>query len=178
MKKFKALVSSLTLLLTSPAFAFTPMACTFINGFYSGTYQDTSGLFPTQPFPLNMYLVYQNGMIYGYTLKADDGSGAGYGQKPYALIWGECQNNQISNLYVIKNTQTPCGDPASGPMPLTASNIYHLQINYENAMINANLAATLTPNGPSYSLPEDAMANQPLIHQAIVMSQSGIKTCH
>ena len=155
------------------------MLCTFINGFYKGSYQDTTGLFPDQAFPIHVYLVYENNRIYGYTLKDNDKEGAGYGVEPYALIWGNCENNQITNFYVIKNTSQACGDPAPGPMPLSRSTNYTLQINYENAMINANLNLKLSPSGEyTYSIPEDAAANQTLINQAIQFSEHGVQSCH
>ncbi len=161
-------------------FANTVPPCPLIGGFYSGTYQDTTGLFPNQAFPINTYLTYHNGMLYGYTLNSKDKMGAKYGSAPYALIWGTCNDNKLTNLYVIKRSNKPCGDPSPGPMILTTNSPLNITINYENAMINANLATTLSPNATQNNLLNQGKIspNQKLIYEAIGMATTGIQTCH
>ncbi len=166
---FKAMIVSSSIFMSLYSFA---DQCTAINGFYSGSYNDPTGLFPSGNFPMNAYLQYQKGMIYGYTLSAQDANGPAYGQAPYALIWGNCQNNHISNLYIIKNTSNPCGDPEPHPISLSYSGNLNLRLNYENAMINALLQANLSP---STSVPA---VNQDLLQAAINLAKQGIQTCH
>ncbi len=179
MKYWHKLVAlSLAMLFYSHAIA--DGICNTIKGFYTGTYIDTTGLFPSHAFPINAYLNFQNGMIYGYTLSSNDQTGPAYGQAPYALIWATCQNNQISNLYIIKNTVTPCGDPAPGPMPLTSNGPLNVNFNYENAMINANLKATLNQDNSEFanSSAFTQAVNNTLLQAAMTMAQAGIQTCH
>lgn len=147
--------------------------CNNIDGFYSGTYVDPTQLFPNKAFALNVFLTHENNMIYGYTLPSNDYNGAKYGQSPYAMIWANCQNNQITNLYVIKNSKFPCGTPARGPFRLSPATPLFLTINYENAMINASLKATLFPS------PVNQTVNQAALMQAQAFARSGnIQTCH
>lgn len=152
----------------------TPNQCPLVTGFYVGHYIDTTGLFPSTNFPINLYLKYQNGMVYGYTLAANDSQGPNYGKKPYALIWGKCQNNEIDNLYIVKNTKIPCGDPATTPSPLKPNTALTLHLNYENAMINADLTATLSPSTSMIA----QIVDHPLLNAAIKLGQTGVQTCH
>lgn len=168
-RKFSLLCASLVLSINT--FAAPANYCNTINGFYKGTYVDTTGLFPNKPFPVKVYLTNQGNMIYGYTLRAGDNNGGGYGQAPYAAIWGTCENSQITNLYVIKNRNNPCGDPAPGPMTVNAGSPLNLVFNYENAMINANLNVTLSPL-------KNQNLNQSLLSQTEAMAKAGVQTCH
>jgi len=157
-----------------PAPVTVPHQCLSVTGFYVGHYVDTTDLFPNKNFPINLYLKYQNGMVYGYTLPANDSKGPNYGKKPYALMWGKCQNNEIDDLYIVKNTKAPCGDPATAPSPLKPNTALTLYLNYENAMINANLTATLSPNTSMIA----QVVDHQLLNAAIKLGQAGVKTCH
>ncbi len=168
-----AFCTVLLLSLTTPFFASQPQnLCSSLHGLYTGTYRDTTGLFIDKPFPITTYLSYEKGHIYGYTLPAKDADGPAYGQKPYALIFGICENNTLSNVYVLKNTSHPCGDPAPGPMPLSQTGPLTLTINYENAMINATLLATLLPSKAPFTV--DIKRLQVAVSQAKLPAQ----TCH
>lgn len=157
----------------------TPPLCKLINGTYSGTYVDPTGLFPSIPFPINMYLMYQKNMIYGFTLPSDDQKGARYGQKPFHLIWGTCSHNTITDLYVIPKRKNTCGDPAAGPMPLNADGALLLTLNYENAMTGASLKATLNPSKTPTSTETLSTSKQKeLLNRALEVSKNGISTCH
>ena len=151
--------------------AFAADSCGLASGVYTGTYQDTTGLFSPQPFPLSLYLTEKAGKVYGYTLKSADSKGASYGQKPYALFWATCQGGQISQVYLIKNRANPCGDSAPGPWAFTAAHPLAFHVNYENTMINADLAVILNPGNPQ-------KANPSLLSQALQLSQAGVASCH
>lgn len=146
--------------------------CSHIHGLYTGTYHDTTGLFIDKPFPMKAYLSYENEKIYGYTLSAKDADGPAYGQKPYALIFGTCSNNALSHVYVLKNIPQKCGDPATGPMPLSQNGPLQLTMNYENAMINATLVATLSPSKAVFSV------DIKMLQKAIAESKQPVQTCH
>jgi hypothetical protein len=177
---FKLLSASLAFLIATPIFAVTtPPLCTLINGLYSGTYTDPTHLFPAKAFPLNLYLIYQKNRVYGFTLPANDKDGAHYGQKPFYLVWGNCSNDTISNLYVIANRPGACGDPATESIPLPTDGSLKLTLYYENAMIGASLKAELTP---SKILPDAEVLSmekqKTLLNQAMTLSKEGVTTCH
>lgn len=149
--------------------------CPALTGIYSGTYRDTTGLFPATAFPIRLYLAYQNKMLYGYTFPANDSTGAQYGLSPYALIWANCQNSQITNLYIIKNSNNMCGSPAVLPVFVAVNGFLNLNFNYENAMINANFKVNLEAISPRIL---GGLLSPTRFNQAVAASKAGISTCH
>ncbi|MDF2530107.1 MAG: hypothetical protein K0Q57_987 [Gammaproteobacteria bacterium] len=147
--------------------------CSQISGAWEGTYQDPSGLFISKAFPIRMALQYDNGFIYGYTMKSKDTKlGAGYGSQSW-LVWGNCSNNTISNLYVINpNKQPVCGDPGQTPSPLNEANSMMLYIPWENAMTGTTFHASMKKVLNKFEV------NQGLIDAARQMSKTQISTCH
>lgn len=168
----KLALCALFLFFFSPCLFATQNLCASLHGLYTGTYRDTTGLFINKPFPIKAYLFYEKGRLYGYTLPAKDADGPAYGQKPYAVIFGICRNNALSNVYVLKNTPHPCGDPTPGPMPLSQTGLLTLTINDENAMINTNLVATLSLSDAPFSV------DVKRLQAAITQAKSPVQTCH
>ena len=149
---------------------FAADSCGLVSGIYTGTYQDTEGLFLPQPFPLSLYLTEKAGKVYGYTLKSADSKGAGYGRKPYALFWANCHHQQISQVYLIKNTKNRCGIPAPGPWALSDVNAPSFDVLYENAMMSTSLQVHLHFIAVS-------KADQIILEDALQASSMKIETC-
>ncbi|MCX7122385.1 MAG: hypothetical protein NTV32_01685 [Gammaproteobacteria bacterium] len=147
-------------------YGYAVRSCGISSGIYAGTYQDKTGLFLPQAFPLKLYLTERAGKIYGYTLKSDDSKGAAYGQSPYAFFWMTCQDHTIHQIYMIKNTERPCGVSTSN-----LGTIQHFQVMYENAMISASLSVNLAFVGPS------PLINKKLLKQAKHLAEIGVNTC-
>jgi hypothetical protein len=147
--------------------------CSQLSGVWEGTYQDPTGLFASNAFPIRLALQYSNGLFYGYTMKSKDSKlGAGFGNQPW-LVWGTCSNNSISNLWFIKQSKQPvCGDPASQASPLTASSQMMLYIPWENAMTGTTFHASMKKVLNKFEV------NQGLIDAARQMSKTQISTCH
>lgn len=178
-KIVKLAIAQLALLAAPAVFAdSTPPLCTLINGVYSGTYSDPTGLFPAQPFPINMYLTYKNNVIYGFTLPSNDKKGVRYGQKPFYLIWGNCTNNTVSKLYIVPNRKNTCGDSGPNAMPLPTDGSLNLTLYYENTMTSTPLKATLTPSKTNPDAATLSTGKQKeLLDQAMKLGKQGIASC-
>ncbi len=79
------------------------------NGAWKGSY-----LMKSQTYPIRMYLNYQNGMVYGYTLPSKDSSGYGFGTgnkqtgTGHYYVWANCSNSTLTNLH-FTNAAGSCG---------------------------------------------------------------------
>lgn len=148
--------------------------CQNLSGTWSGTYNDPTHLFPSGNFPISLELRYQNQMIYGYILPANDSKGGSFGASTgnYFFI-AKCSHNTLNNIYFVKNQSAVCGDPATTTVALTQKHIINnLILPYENAMINANLRANLTQQ------PTASTMDTNLLSQIKTLAHGNIQTCH
>lgn len=178
MKTF-VLAFPLLITLINAVYAAPPMAaalpnlsCKDLTGFWEGTYSDPQNLFIADNFPIKLYLLVEKSQVLGYTLPANDQKGAGFGSSHYpTLIFGQCSNNMLTNLYVLPHQQK-CGDPLQS-QPLTfKNNILNLKLPWENAMTGTVFIATLTKVKALKSV------NLEYLQNAQTRSQTKIQTCH
>ncbi len=163
-------IASLGLWQLAEASSASVQICPLQSGLYVGAYSDPTGLFPPQAFPMRLYIKVQGTKLYGYTLKAADQKGPAYGRSPYASFWATCQNQQINQVYLVKNNAKVCGIPASGPWPIVSSQPLQFQVEYENAMISAGLDLEL-------HFDHSMQANVSRLKRVMKLSQSGLSSC-
>ena len=148
-----------------------PDYCTELTGAWSGTYHDTEGLFLNQDFPINLVILYQAGHFYGYSLPAADQAGAGLGASTPAYIWGDCQNNTVSQVYLLPPSKN-CTSVETQSSTLISTRAFNFNAHFENAMANTTFNITLKRVNMQSKL------NTGLIQYAKSLSQENISTCH
>jgi hypothetical protein len=131
---------------TFPAFpTFSEDLCGNISGAYSGFYQDPEHLFPLGNYPISLTLRYDNGELFGYSDPSKDQTAARIGSREF-LLFSDCKDSQISNLYFFPEG-AQCADPEASELKdalVKQGKSLTLVLPYENAMIGTDLVAHLT----------------------------------
>jgi hypothetical protein len=154
-------------------------ACQSLQGVWKGTYEDASGLFPKQPFPMVLYLEVHDQSIQGYTLSADDASGASWGIHAPYWIFGQCRQGDIISLYLVKPSTHICGAPVKQQPIQRTKNTLQLILPYENAMTDTQFFAKLSRiDHPSLAIRAELSRHEKVIHEVESVSKTSVPSCH
>lgn len=146
--------------------------CTRINSAGMGT-QAWKGTYTLneQSYPVRMFLNYQNGMVYGYTMTSADSNGFDFGgsQPGNYLLWANCSNSRLTNLHFVNNAGT-CGAVynQSQPVNIGVYNPLSLNVPYQSKTIRM----TLTPISSSTA---QIVPQQNLLNSAMNFRNGGLQ---
>ncbi len=145
-KKIALFVGLTTLALTASA----ANLCPGLSGVWSGTYTVEG-----KSYPVNMFLDVQKSTLYAYTLPAQDKSGYNFGGSVAGnyLLWANCSNNTVSNLYYV-NRPKKCGgnNPAEQTLPSGFNKPLVLAVPYNNTIVTLSLEPQNKPMPIKYGL--------------------------
>lgn len=144
--------------------------CPNLGGTWAGTYQDPTHLFANGKYPIKLKLIYNNGQLLGYTETSKDQMAVGYGVIPH-LLWANCKNSVISNLTLLP-AGFSCGDAEKKYDLVKSKNQLTLTLHWENAMIDADLIASL------HRVKDNDKLNGTFIQHAQNDFHKKIPTCH
>lgn len=119
--------------------------CESLTGNWSGTYTDDNKVFSGGPWPIVMQTQYADGRFIGIMT-----SGNSNIPPQGAYIWGECKNNQLTNVQVHENSQS-CKTNSSGSLAnantLTLNYQWQWQNNPNKTTFNINLKKANSKSG-------------------------------
>jgi len=148
-----------------------PDLCQQLTGQWQGVYHDPTGLFPNTDFPINLTLQYHAPYLVGYTLPSQDAGGARFGTNSPYLFSAVCHNNQLSHVTLLK-TPHQCGGRTHHITPIKNNKIISFPLHWENAMTSTAFIATLKKSSTTTQM------NARYIHNALLLAQQIVKTCH
>ena len=152
------------------SFASSVQYCPLLTGIWNGYYKDPTGLFPKQPFPIRLLLIYQHGHVIGYSLPSNDQHGGRYGSSHY-IFTAACQHSTLSNVTVIQPHH--CGGSTQTSATLSSANTLVFNMHWENAMTSTTFAVTLQRSPKLMS-----QIDQQKLHEARYTIYHPPQTCH